>query len=179
MPGHCAGLFHVHRSSSVTCYTLQIVVTRACELHSLLCKSQGAEPSILRFLFIFFVSPSFLPYEDKNPPSAISCSFISKLVTVLPFQSKNRTLLLATDRFWILAFCCSIQKIVFANLFKLISWAERKHTTYYQKPNILLTAKQIKNERSDLTLFWAEAPWNCDPASRQRESTSGVSLQWS
>jgi len=65
----------------------------------LLCKSQGAEPSILRFLFIFFVRPSFLPCEDKNPPSAISCSFISKLVTVLPFQSKNRTLLLATDRF--------------------------------------------------------------------------------
>ena len=32
----------------------------------LLCKSQGAEPSILRFLFIFFVRPSFLPYETKN-----------------------------------------------------------------------------------------------------------------
>lgn len=33
---------------------------------SLLCKSQGAEPSILRFLFIFFVRPSFLPYETKK-----------------------------------------------------------------------------------------------------------------
>ena len=65
----------------------------------LLCKSQGAEPSILRFLFIFFVRPSFLPYETKKTPSAISCSFISKLVTVLLSQSKNRTLLLATDRF--------------------------------------------------------------------------------
>ena len=32
----------------------------------LLCKSQGAEPSILRFLFIFFVRPSFLPYETKK-----------------------------------------------------------------------------------------------------------------
>ena len=71
----------------------------ASDAFSLLCKSQGAEPSILRFLFIFFVSPSFLPYEDKNSPPAISCSFISKLVTVMPFQSKNRTLLLATDRF--------------------------------------------------------------------------------
>ena len=32
----------------------------------LLCKNQGNEPSILRFLFIFFVRPSFLPYETKK-----------------------------------------------------------------------------------------------------------------
>lgn len=77
--------------------SVSICLSKHCPY--LLCKSQGAEPSILRFLFIFFVRPSFLPCEDKNPPSAISCSFISKLVTVLPFQSKNRTLLSATDQF--------------------------------------------------------------------------------
>ena len=56
----------------------RVMTCSARSPYSPLCKIQGTEPQISRFFCLFFVIlrffDSFLPSEDKNPPSAISCS---------------------------------------------------------------------------------------------------------
>ena len=59
-------IFSCRRHSSPGLSDLLSPNRYSAQVSILLCKSQGAEPSILRFLFIFFVRPSFLPYETKK-----------------------------------------------------------------------------------------------------------------
>ena len=117
----------------------------------LLCKSQGAEPSFLRFFSLFFLFSLFFCLRDKKSTSAISCSsYIKQFLFTVPI--KNRTLLLATRIEVLLHFAVPFKNSIRKLLTCSFPRARKEHATYYQSRTSVFTAKQIKFE-SFLTHF--------------------------
>ena len=166
----------------------------------LLCKIQGTDPKILRFFCFFLFFNSFLPSEDKNPTSAISCSSfyvklfpfyfsIKKSDTVIggglifirsptrmgPPTRRSRASLYMTSLFphFAVPFENSTRKLFSAH----VSGQERNWRHAIKTNLSVRSAKQIKDRSVQIIWFSAaELDIPCS-AARRHGSTAAVSLR--